>query len=145
MDLNGLGGRWRGGWRTWVEPELLHSESPMEATVSPMFDGKAAVMRYTAELEGPVEGFVLLGASQDGAIVSWIDSWHTSGLVMTSHGPVAADGIDVVTTFRAGDEEWRWTSEYSMDEGRLVIRHYNEGPGVPRYLGVEAILERAAG
>jgi hypothetical protein len=144
MDLQALGGNWRGAWRTWVEPNELYSESPIEATVTPMFDGKAAVLRYTAELDGPVEGFTLLGRSQEGAVVAWIDTWHTSGLVMTSHGATPNGAMDVATTFRAGDEEWRWTSEYSVEDGRLVIRHYNEGPDVPRYLGVEAILERSA-
>lgn len=144
MDLQALNGSWHGRWRTWVEPGELYSESPIDATVTPMYEGKAAVLRYTADLDGPVEGFTLLGRSQDGATVAWIDTWHTSGLVMTSHGPEPVDRLDVTTTFRAGDEEWRWSSEYSLDDGRLTIRHYNEGPGVDRYLGVEAILERTA-
>ncbi len=145
MDLQALEGTWRGTWRTWVEPEELYSESPITAEVTAMYDGKDAVLRYAADLDGPVEGFALIGATQDGAVVAWIDTWHTSGLVMTSHGPAADDGITVATTFHAGDEEWRWSSEYGIEDDRLVIRHFNEGPGVTRYLGVETILERASG
>lgn len=144
MDLRPLEGNWHGVWRTWVEPAQLYSESPIDATVTALYEGKAALLRYTADLDGPVEGLTLLGHSQDGATVAWLDTWHTSGLVMTSYGPVPEDGLDVTTIFRAGDEEWRWSSEYGLDADRLVIRHYNEGPGVPRYLGVEAVLERTA-
>ena len=145
MDLSALAGRWKGTWRTWVEPDELFSESPIEATVEVLHGGKDAVLRYTAMLEGAVEGFALIGATQDGAFAAWIDTWHTSGLVMASHGPVQADRVEVTTTFRAGEEEWRWTSEYLLDEaGHLVVRHYNEGPKVARYLGVETVLERVA-
>lgn len=145
MDLRVLDGTWRGTWRTWVEPEQLYGTSTIEAAVTAMYDGKDAVLRYTAELDGPVEGFALIGHSPDGIVVAWIDTWHTSGFVMTSHGPSPNGRIAVATTFRAGDEEWRWSSEYGLEERCLVIRHYNEGPEVPRYLGVEAMLEPVAG
>lgn len=146
MDLEQLGGRWRGSWRTWVEPDELYGESAIGASVEPQFGGKSAVLRYEAQLDGDVEGFALMGGTQDGAFVAWIDTWHTSGLVMASHGPALPDCIEVATTYRAEGEEWRWSSEYGLDEaGRLVIRHFNEGPNLARYLGVETVMEREPG
>ncbi len=145
MDWSTLAGRWTGTWRTWVEPDELYSEGPIDATVEALYDGKGALIRYTAVLDGDVAGIALVGRTQEGPFVAWMDSWHTSGLVMDSRGSGTEQSLAVATTYRADDEEWHWSSEYSSPaDGRLVIRHYNEGPGLPRYLGVEAVLERPA-
>lgn len=143
MDLSAWAGRWQGAWRTWVEPAELHNESAIDATVEALYGGKGALLRYTATLDGPVAGLALLGATQDGVVVAWMDTWHTSGLVMASHGRDQGDRIEVVTPFRAEGEQWLWHSEYHIDDrGRLLVRHFNEGPALPRYLGVEMVLER---
>jgi|GEM_PF-5655441 len=143
MDLTPLAGRRVGRWRTWVEPDTLYGESPIKATVEVTFAGAAAVVRYTAQLDGDVDGFVLIGKTQDQPVVAWLDTWHTGGLVMASYGRSDDPSLEVAATYHAGEEEWQWTSEYGLDPaGRLVIRHYNQGPAVPRYLGVEAVLER---
>ncbi|MDH3755850.1 MAG: DUF1579 domain-containing protein [Acidimicrobiia bacterium] len=143
MDLGELSGRWRGTWRTWVEPDKLHSESLIDATVEVLFGGKAGLLRYTAELDGHVDGCALIGVTQDESVVDWLDTWHTSGLVMSMRGPKPAGGrIEGTTTYSAGDDDWRWSIEVGLDGDRLVIRHYNEGPEIPRYLGVEALMDR---
>ena len=74
--------------------------------------------------------------------IAWIDSWHTSGLVLTSHGRWVGDAAEVATMYDAEGTEWTWTTRLSVEAGRLVMRHWNEGPGIAKYLGVEAVLAR---
>ncbi len=144
IDFEPFVGRWRGSWRTWIEPDALHSDSPIETEFRTILGGKDLVQEYTAEIAGEsVEGFALIGSSQEGVTVAWVDTWHTSGLVMVSRGSAAPSGMRVTTNYGAEGETWTWTSEFTVSDGRLVIRHYNEGPSIPRYLGVEAVFERA--
>lgn len=144
FDLTPFIGAWQGTWRTWIEPDILHDESPIHLEAEPLLDGRDLVVAYEASIAGdPVEGWALIGPTQEGYVVAWVDSWHTSGLVFTSHGRASEEGIDVATEFRAERETWVWSSLYHVAGDRLVLRHFNEGPGVPRYLGVEAVLSRA--
>jgi hypothetical protein len=136
-------GSWSGRWRTWVEPDVLHDDSPLTGEVVPLLGGRDLLYRYTATIAGdPVEGTALIGPRQGGGCtIAWVDTWHTSGLVLVSHGDWVPGGLEVVTTYAAGDETWEWTSALTLTEGRLVVRHWNQGPGIPKYLGVEAILD----
>ena len=150
MDPAALGpfvGTWSGVWRTWVEPEILHDESPIQAESRTLLGGRDLLYSYTASIGGdPVEGTALFGPRQGGGCtVAWVDSWHTSGLVMVSHGAWTPLGIEVAAEYQAEGETWTWRTGITLDGGRLVVRHWNQGPQVPRYLGVEAILERAKG
>lgn len=134
-----------GAWTTWVEPEKLHSQSPFVATLDTLHDGSALTGQYHAILDGEVNGYILIGSTQSGVSVSWIDTWHTSGLIMTSTGTITDGLVATSTHYTAEDEIWTWTSEYSLvGDSELLIRHFNEGPGVDRYLGVEIRLNRAA-
>jgi hypothetical protein len=143
-DLSPFAGDWRGTWKTWIEPDVLHDESPIEAVVTPLIEGRDITVVYTASIGADaVEGFVLAGPLQHGGVhVAWVDSWHTSGLVQAGDGHVTPDGFAASVAYSYDGQAWTWSSEYSVDSNRLVIRHYNEGPGCPRYLGVEAVLER---
>lgn len=143
MEPGDLAGNWHGTWRTWVEPGELYDEGPIAGVVEAIHGGRGAVFRYQASLDGHVDGYAVIAATQDGPVVAWLDTWHTGGLAMVSHGEPRPDEITVATTYRAEGQQWRWTSEYRLGgAGRFEIRHYNEGPDLPRYLGVEAIMER---
>jgi len=136
-------GRWQGTWRTWIEPDVLHSEAATECTFRTILGGRDLVQEYHGEIGGEaVEGFALIANSQLGITVCWVDSWHTSGLVMVSVGEATDDGFAVSTTYDAEGATWTWSSEFTATGDRVIIRHFNEGPALPKYLGVEAILER---
>jgi hypothetical protein len=62
--------------------------------------------------------------------------------VLTSHGSWVDGAAEAVTQYDAGDTNWTWYTRVAVEAGRLVVRHWNEGPGIPKYLGVEAVLTR---
>ena len=144
-DLTQFLGTWHGVWRTWVVPLVLYDESPITGEVRALLGGRDLLYTYTAAIGGEeVTGAALIGPRQGGGCtVAWVDSWHTSGLVMSSHGDWTAQGLEVATTYRAEDADWRWTTGVTIEAGRLVVRHWNAGPGLEKYLGVEAVLERS--
>ena len=134
-----------GSWATWVEPDELHSSSPFVATFDTIFEGTALVGNYHAILEGEVNGHIMIGPSQQGATVAWIDTWHTSGLVMTSLGLFEDGRVSVETDYTAEGKTWTWSSEYELaSEHEMLIRHYNRGPELEKYLGVEIRVTRSA-
>ncbi len=143
-DFERLVGAWAGTWQTWVEPDQLHDSSPMAADTSAILGGAALLYRYTGSIRGDaVEGVAVIGARQGGdATLAWADTWHTSGLLTMSEGIWTLDGLEVATIFDYSGQEWTWTTRLEVAGDRLTVRHWNEGPGVPRYLGVEAILDR---
>src|SRR3989337_761822 len=51
--------------------------------------------------------------------------------------PVGGHAPEVATMYDAEGTEWTWTTRLSVEAGRLVMRHWNEGPGIAKYLGVE--------
>ena len=143
LDVDPYLGRWTGTWRTWVEPEVLHDESAIAMTIIPVLGGTDMIQSYEATIgNDPVEGTALIGPSQRGMTVAWVDTWHTNGLVLTSHGDLDDEGFTVSTVFTAEGQDWTWTTRFAIEGTDLVVRHWNEGPGVPRYLGVEARLHR---
>jgi hypothetical protein len=144
-DLSGFVGAWVGHWRTWVEPDVLHDESPITGEIRSLLDGRDLLFTYEAAIGGdPVGGTALIGSRQGGGCtIAWIDSWHTSGLMLTSHGLWVEGAADAETTYEAEGQVWTWSTRFAVEAGRLVVRHWNAGPGVPRYLGVEAVLSRA--
>jgi Protein of unknown function (DUF1579) len=144
-DLERFVGAWKGRWKTWVEPDDLHDESAIEATIDPVVGGRSITVAYTASIrDDAVEGRALVGPLPPGGVhMAWVDSWHTSGLVMVGDGDVTDAGFTALVPYVYDGEGWTWSTEYAIDAGRLVIRHWNEGPGVPRYLGVEAVLVHA--
>jgi hypothetical protein len=143
LDVDPFLGRWTGRWRTWVEPDVLHDESAIAMTIAPLLGGKDMLQTYEATIAtDAVSGTALIGPSQLGVTVAWVDTWHTGGLVLTSHGEADDDGFTVSTVFTAANENWTWTTRFAIEGPELLIRHWNEGPEVPRYLGVEARLRR---
>src|SRR3989304_9486108 len=144
-DLSRYVGMWSGTWRTWVVPLVLHDESPITGEIRALLGGRDLLYTYTATIGGEsVSGTALIGPRQGGgATVAWVDSWHTSGLVMCSHGEWSGAGLEVSNAYRAEDADWEWTTRMAIEAGRLVVYHWNQGPSLPKYLGVGGVLERA--
>lgn len=141
LDVEPFLGRWTGTWKTWMEPDVLHDESAIAMTIAPLLGGKDMFQSYEATIASDaVEGVALIGPSQEGVTITWVDTWHTNGLVLTSHGDLDDAGFTVSTIFKADGDDWTWTTQFALERQELVIRHWNEGPGLPRYLGVEARL-----
>lgn len=140
-----LVGRWNGTWRTWVEPEVLHDASSISLEVTPILGGRDLRLAYTASIAGDaVEGAALIGSPQGGgAVMAWTDTWHTSGLLLVLIGERLPVGVAVATDFTAEGQTWTWSMEITREGDALALRCWNQGPGVPRYLGVEGVLDPA--
>src|SRR3972149_578145 len=113
----------RGGrGRTWGGPRVLHDESPITGEIRTLLGGRDLVYTYSATIGGEsVSGTALIGPRQGGgATVAWVDSWHTSGLVMCSHGEWSGAGLEGSTTSRAEDADWEWTTRMAIEGGGMV-------------------------
>jgi hypothetical protein len=144
LDVGPFLGRWTGTWKTWIEPDILHDDSAIALVVTPLLGGKDMLVSYEASIaDDAVEGSALIGPSQQGLTIAWVDTWHTNGLVLISHGDLDETGFAASTNFEAGGEQWTWSTQFALEGSELVIRHWNQGPGMERYLGVEARLRQA--
>src|SRR3990172_3724575 len=88
---------------------------------------------------------------------TWVGTWRTWVVpdVLHDESPITAEirpllaGRDLLLTYEAairgdpvGGTALIRPPRLSVEAGRLVMRHWNEGPGIAKYLGVEAVLAR---
>lgn len=144
MDFEPWQGVWMGSWTTWLEPDEVYGQSPFVATVDSLHDGLGVAGQYHAVLDTEVSGYLFGGPTRSGWSMSWIDTFHTNGLVMTSLGETQGDALVVSSDYLTDGETWTWSSEYRVTDSAMWIRHFNQGPGSERYLAVEVQLSRAA-
>jgi hypothetical protein len=94
-------------------------------------------------LAKPHAGEMLLGYHKDAREyeLAWIDSSHTGSAILFSTGAAAVEGVvDVVGSYRAGEERWGWRTRLSAPSSlELVLEAFNISPD-----GVEqrALLSR---
>jgi hypothetical protein len=72
----------------------------------------------------------------------WIDSFHTGASALWSTGPAGA-AIEVLGSYRAGDQTWGWRTTYREIDGQLVIAATNISPEGKDYPAIEVRLSRA--
>ena len=127
-------GSWVGTWTTFLEPEILFDDSPIEATVT------AHGTTYTLEYSGSIGDDDVSGRlrwSVDGDAVDWVDSWHTMGV------PERLEGSPPSYRYDDGRGHlWTWDVEIVATADTITIIHSNAGPGTPRYTGVLMRLMR---
>ena len=139
IDLTDHLGAWTGTWSTFLEPDKLYDQSPLQATIARVDGG--FVIDYQGSIgSDPVSG--RLGWSQNGetTTVEWLDSWHTAGRTEELH----SSGDAPPSYVYAGDGLWVWDITIDATSRGIVITHHNTGPGIPRYVGVLMNLEARA-
>jgi hypothetical protein len=146
--LHRLIGRWRGTVATWFEPGTPAVTSEVDATIRAVLDGRSVVHEYRSQVrEAQADGMAVLGRDLGTGrhCVSWIDTFHTSGDVMTLSAddrPVD-DGVSVVGAYAAANELWRWRITYSMSGADVLkVAHFNIAPDGTEMAAVEALHRR---
>ena len=125
-------GSWSGTWKTFLEPDTLFDGSSVAATITQ--DGNACVVTY----EGSIGDDDVTGRLRwipGGGVIEWVDSWHTAGEDTRLEGSPPS--------YQYGDDDpWTWDIENTTTPDSIIITHHNQGPGIPRYVGVVMELRR---
>ncbi len=110
--LSLLAGEWEGITRIWFEPDKLASETPDQATMQLILDGRFLVHNYRSSFDGQViEGQATYGYDIGTGKLqcAWVDSFHTGTLIMFSEGRRTEKGFSVLGSWQAGDQTiWGW-------------------------------------
>ena len=138
VDLSHHLGPWVGSWSTWLEPGVLHDESPLALEVSDA-EGAGWVITYEGTIaDDRVRGRLRVG--KDDRSIEWVDTWHTQGIEESlARTP---DGLPSYT-YGPPDEQWTWSIEIIPEPHTLVITHWNTPPGGEPAVAVNMDLQRA--
>lgn len=130
-DLSDHIGAWKGHWQTFLEPEELHAEGPIQATIDREDDG--FVIEYSGLIGAEETTGRLRWYERDGeTTVDWDDSWHTAGKTERLEGTAATPPAYQY----GGDDPWTWDITIDSNDSGITVTHHNTGPGVPRYVAV---------
>jgi hypothetical protein len=144
--LHRYAGQWQGVTRTWFEPGKLADESPWQGSLYPVLGGRYLQYEYTGKIMGnALEGRMLIGynAATQQFEMAWIDSFHQSTGIMLCKGGTTSEGLSLLGSYHANDEEWGWRTDlYLPSAGQLIIRAYNITSNGEEALGVETIYQQ---
>lgn len=150
-----LEGRWSGEARTWLDPKGDPEITRIELVASSLLGGRFVRLAYTSSVAGRTHaGEMLVGFHVDAQTheMVWIDSFHTGSSIMLSTGAPREDGaVEVVGSYRAGQERWGWRTRLSLEregtregEGDVFVVHaFNVSPAGQEDRAIEARLSRA--
>ncbi|WP_316800901.1 DUF1579 domain-containing protein [Pedobacter frigidisoli] len=148
--LNNLIGKWTGTTKTWFEPEVLADESPSEAEISAILDGRFISYDYTSSLNGkPLSGKMIIGFDipYQQFTFSWIDSFHMGTQIMQAKGEATANGFTITGSWgnpEYGDQLFGWRTELEIiDENKIVFSSYNIMPGEEETKAIESVYQRS--
>jgi hypothetical protein len=144
--LTAMVGEWEGTYRVWMEPGVLHSESPSRAVVYPVLHGRYVVQDYEWADQGALQqGTMLLGCDTDAAWhMAWVDTWHTGSSIMLSNGQDGSTAV-VLGSYGGNGEQWGWRTAWAMpDPDHLVVTAWNITPQGQEAKATEATYERRA-
>lgn len=145
--LSLLVGEWQGTTRIWFEPDKLASESPDQATMQLILDGRFLVHDYRTSFDNKtIEGKAIYGYNIGTGKFqsSWVDSFHTGTSIIFSEGSKTDKGFSVLGSWQADDQTvWGWRTELQItDKDTLVITAYNITPTGEESKGVETVYTR---
>lgn len=139
--LQALCGHYTGEVKTWLDPDAAPDLSPGELHLQTILGGRWLRLAQAGAVAGVAHaGEMLLGFHADAAQyeLSWVDSFHTGSSMMTSAGPLRADGLIAVTgSYQAGEQRWGWRTEIDLTDG-LLLRAFNVFPTGEQVLAIEA-------
>jgi hypothetical protein len=140
-DLEGWLGSWRGTWRTWLQPDVLHDESAVDLDVQRSDEDWLLTYRGTIG-DDPVTGTIRIhtGRGADAATeVTWRDTWHTAG---EEQHLVGDAGDPPSYTYGPPEDPWTWTIDVAVTPTTLLITHWNTPPDGPTALAVSMTVGR---
>ncbi len=139
LKLASLTGNWDGSTRTWFEADILADESPMQASITLIMDGRFINYKYSGILnKQPYDGNMLwaydLGNQK--CQCSWVDTFHMGTAIMHSEGVETKNGFVVNGQYGwvGIGEPWGWRTELEIiNPEQFILRAFNISPE-----GVEA-------
>ena len=146
--LTALAGNWRATYQLRGDPSF-ETDSPTEATITPMLDGRFARIDYTwVESDNRQEGSLVIGYEPEPqlATVAWMDTWHNSDRIMVSTGARTEDGgVDVRGSYPPGmgADDWAWRTVIAPRADGWTMTMFNITPDGEESLAVNAAYERA--
>ena len=149
QKLNDLVGKWTGTTKTWFEPDVLADESPSEAEISAILEGRFISYDYTSSLNGKaLSGKMIIGFDipYQQFTFSWIDSFHMGTQIMQAKGEATANGFSITGSWgnpEYGDQLFGWRTELEIiNKNRIVFSAYNIMPGEEETKAIEAVYQR---
>ena len=149
QKLNDLVGKWTGTTKTWFEPDVLADESPSEAEISAILEGRFISYDYTSSLNGKaLSGKMIIGFDipYHQFTFSWIDSFHMGTQIMQAKGEATANGFSITGSWgnpEYGDQLFGWRTELEIiNKNRIVFSAYNIMPGEEETKAIEAVYQR---
>lgn len=128
-------GDWSGEKSLWFDPKAPpQTVCPCALRVASEAMGKFLALRYQWSFGGqPQQGLLLVGNDnpKDTVSAAWVDSFHSSGSVMSCSGTAAADGFTVLGSYAAPPgPDWGWSIALRLiDASRLELVMHNIPPG----------------
>lgn len=148
-SLNQLTGTYAGNSKTWFDPGILGDESPINAKITPLLDGRFIKIEYHGSLSGsPMHGILTIGYNLVASRYEgcWIDTFHVGTTIMDLRGPKSAKLIALQGEYFVPEDgsTWGWAIDIiSVPESDgLTITHYNITPSGERAKGVEWMLKK---
>ena len=140
-----LEGSWTGHQKLYLKPGELAGEGDTELEVNRMLGQLFVELDYTHQLDGTVyQGRYWLGFNPKSEQFSavWIDEYHNGADIMDLQANLVEDILILDGGYHYGEDFWKWTIEIRTSQDTLSVQHFNQGPGVDRYLGVDLQYRR---
>ncbi len=137
--LKSLIGKWEGNCRTWFEPGKLADESKISGEFAAVMDGRYVRHTYVGSMKGKPrrgEDLLVFNPGSKAFQSSWVDDFHTQGMILFSEGAPTERGFSVRGDYYAGANQpkWGWRTEYTLaDKDHLTITAYNIVPQGSQY------------
>jgi hypothetical protein len=139
-------GQWSGNSKLML-PGEPDRESESKLTLAPTAKGRLITLSYTWKCDGEEqEGMLLLSGVKEGAVASWVDSWHNGDKIMAMRGKSGAGNVTLLGSYAAPPgPDWGWRFVISEEGLKLKLIMTNISPQGEEEPAVEAEYERVAG
>ena len=140
--LSDVTGQWQGRYKLWLDPNKDPAISDTSLVVKPTANNSYFLIHYDWVFNGDSKaGIFLIGGKDLQAQATWGDSFHMEPLPMNCEGELDNHTLVLNGRYDAGGEKWGWRTEFTKDQGQLVMRAYNIAPTGDEDIALEAVYQ----